>query len=117
MPHFVIDCSKNVLAQHDEKSVISGVHKVAFSTGLFDEGDIKVRVNAFDTFLVGAQTSDFIHVFAHIMEGRNIDQKAMLSHEIVKHLVSLFPSVNNIAMNIYDFEKATYCNRAMLIAT
>jgi 5-carboxymethyl-2-hydroxymuconate isomerase len=63
---------------------------------------------------VGNKREDFIHVFAHIMQGRTTEQKANLSRAIVSKLVTLFPEISNIAMNISDFEKATYCNRTML---
>jgi len=63
---------------------------------------------------VGNKRESFIHVFAHIMQGRKTEQKANLSKQIVTKLVDLFPDIPNIAMNISDFEKITYCNRAML---
>lgn len=114
MPHFVMDCSESVLKTHDENFIIEQVHLVANSTGLFDEGDIKVRMNPFQKYIVGNERADFIHVFAHIMQGRTTEQKAELSQQVVAKLVNLFPHIPNIAMNISDFEKATYCNRAML---
>lgn len=114
MPHFVLDCSRGILASHTEQEIISLVHAAAHSTGLFDEGDIKVRVNPFDVYAVGNKREAFIHVFASIMEGRSVDQKANLSRHIVSELVSWFPEVRNVAMNVAEFEKATYCNKAML---
>ena len=114
MPHFVIDCSENILNSHDEEFIIEQIHLVANSTGLFDEGDIKVRLNPYQKFIVGNKREDFIHVFAHIMQGRTSNQKADLSQQVVAKLVDLFPKVLNIAINIKDFEKATYCNRTML---
>ncbi|GHE91915.1 5-carboxymethyl-2-hydroxymuconate Delta-isomerase [Thalassotalea profundi] len=114
MPHFVIDCSVSILSQHDESTINEQIHFTAHLTGLFDENDIKVRVNPFKTFLVGNKQEDFIHVFAHIMEGRTIEQKAKLSNVIVKKLAEMFPHVPNIAMNVCDFEKASYVNKAML---
>ncbi|AXB31566.1 5-carboxymethyl-2-hydroxymuconate Delta-isomerase [Vibrio campbellii] len=114
MPHFVMDCSENVLKSHDEEFIIEQVHLVANETGLFDESDIKVRLNPFQKFSVGNKQKDFIHVFAHIMQGRTTEQKANLSQKIVSKLATLFPDIPNIAMNICDFEKATYCNRSML---
>lgn len=114
MPHFVIDCSEDIIQLHDEELVIDQIHKVANASGLFDENDIKVRVIPFKRYSVGNKQESFIHVFAHIMQGRNTEQKARLSNQIVTRLVMLFPSVPNIAMNIDDFEKATYCNREML---
>ncbi|WP_105190114.1 5-carboxymethyl-2-hydroxymuconate Delta-isomerase [Pseudoalteromonas sp. T1lg48] len=114
MPHFVMDCSASILTSHDEEFIIEQIHHVAAASGLFDENDIKVRLNPFKKYSVGNKREDFIHVFAHIMQGRSKEQKAHLSQQVVAKLVALFPEVPNIAMNISDFEKATYCNRAML---
>ncbi|PKG83522.1 5-carboxymethyl-2-hydroxymuconate isomerase [Colwellia sp. 75C3] len=114
MPHFVMDCSQNVLESHEEEFIIEQIHLTAYATELFDEGDIKVRINPFKKFIVGNKRDDFIHVFAHIMQGRTTAQKAILSKMIVAKLAAMFPDVTNIAMNISDFEQATYCNKAML---
>lgn len=114
MPHFVMDCSKSILDIHSEEEIIRQVHFVANSTRLFDERDIKVRVNSFKKYLVGNKKEDFIHVFTDIMGGRSVEQKADLSKKIVQKLTDMFPHVNNIAMNVRDFDRETYCNRDML---
>ena len=114
MPHFVVDCSQSILESHTEEQIIERVHRAAHATTLFEEGDIKVRVNPFAIYAVGNKREDFIHVFASIMEGRSIGQRADLSKRVVGELVSMFPQVLNIAMNVAKFERATYCNRAML---
>ena len=115
MPHFVIDCSENILNLNEPENTLLSVHKVAVNSGLFDEEDIKVRFNCFkEHYLVGGKKDDFIHVFANIMEGRTTEQKATLSKEIISQLKVVFPSVDFIAINIRDFEKATYCNKSMV---
>ena len=114
MPHFVVDCSQSILQSHTEDQINQKIHRAACSTDLFDEDDIKVRVNPFAIYSVGNKRADFIHVFASIMEGRSIEQRADLSRLIVGELVSMFPGVANIAMNIAEFDRATYCNRALL---
>jgi 5-carboxymethyl-2-hydroxymuconate isomerase len=114
MPHFILDCSESILGEYSEEQILEHIHLVAHSTGLFDEGDIKVRINPFKTYSVGNKKQDFIHVFAYIMEGRSTRQKADLSRSVVQKLSSMFPQITKIAMNVYDFEKATYCNRDML---
>ena len=114
MPHFVVDCSRELLQLHSEDVVIARVHRVAASTGLFDESDIKVRVNPFATYAVGGVRDDFIHVFAWIMEGRSVEQRADLSRAIVTELSAMFPELPRIAINIAEFERATYFNRAMM---
>lgn len=110
MPHFVIDCSPNVIAWKRVESIMKEIHDTAESTGLFKPGDIKVRVRPFEYFNVGNTKTDFIHVFASIMEGRTTEQKADLSRRIVAKLKELFPNVPVIAMNVDEFEKSTYCN-------
>ena len=81
---------------------------------MFRVEDIKVRIRAFDHYLVAGEASDFIHVFANIMEGRTIEQKAALSRSIVTRLAEMFSDVPVISVNVWEFEKATYMNRALL---
>ncbi len=110
----MIDCASSILEVCDEATLNKEIHKVANSTGLFIESDIKVRVNPFNNYLVGNEKNEFIHVFTHIMQGRTTEQKAALSKAVVTMLNDKFPEVANIAMNINDFEKATYCNKNQL---
>lgn len=114
MPHFVIDCSENIVKQNSPEAIIQKVYDTADATGLFAKGDIKVRLNPFQYYTVGNTKDDFMHVFANIMEGRKVEQKKNLSESIVSALKQMFPNVPIISMNIRDFEKATYCNKAMV---
>ncbi len=114
MPHFIIDCSENILKSHSQDEIIKQVQISAISTKLFHENDVKVRVNSFEKYLTGDKKEDFIHVFANIMEGRTIKQKANLSKTIVQDLALMFPLVPNIGTNVIEFERATYFNKNML---
>ena len=114
MPHFVIDCSKNILKIKSPNEIIQKVYDTATSTNLFDKGDVKVRINHFEYYTIGDTQDDFIHVFGNIMEGRNTFQKKNLSEKIVSELKLMFPEVPIISMNIRDFERATYCNKSMI---
>lgn len=114
MPHFVIDCSENIIKIKSPKEIIQKVYDTAESTELFDKGDIKVRINIFEYYNIGNSKDDFIHIFANIMEGRTVPQKKNLSERIITELKLMFPSVPIISINIRDFEKATYCNKSMV---
>ncbi len=114
MPHFIIDCSENILKSHSQEEIIKQVHISAVSTKLFHKGDVKVRLQLFKEYTTGDKKVDFIHVFANIMEGRTIEQKANLSKTIVNDLSLMFPSVPNIGTNVVEFERATYFNKNML---
>jgi 5-carboxymethyl-2-hydroxymuconate isomerase len=114
MPHFVIHCAENILKIKTEMEIMLCVHDTADDTGLFKKGDIKVRIQAFENFIVGNGKPDFIHVFGNIMEGRTGEQKADLSRRIVTKLAALLPEVPVVSMNVSEFEKASYCNRGMI---
>jgi 5-carboxymethyl-2-hydroxymuconate isomerase len=114
MPHFVIDCSANILKLKTPGEIIEAVYTIAEATGLYAVRDIKVRINPHTHYTVGGTTNDFIHVFGHIMQGRNTEQKANLSRQIITKLKAMFPDVPVISMNVIDFEKATYCNKTMV---
>jgi 5-carboxymethyl-2-hydroxymuconate isomerase len=114
MPHFILDCTEKILELKNPKETIEEVFETAFSTGLFQRNDIKVRLNPFKHSLVMGGESDFIHVFGNIMEGRTDEQKANLSKKIVAKLNDMFPDVPIISINIRDFEKASYINKSML---
>jgi 5-carboxymethyl-2-hydroxymuconate isomerase len=113
MPHFVIDCSENIIAQKSPDEIMQKVYNTAESSNLFAPGDIKVRINPFKYYNIGSSKDSFIHVFANIMEGRTNLQKSLLSKDVVGVLKLMFPNVPIISMNIRDFEKATYYNKSM----
>jgi 5-carboxymethyl-2-hydroxymuconate isomerase len=114
MPHFVIDCSKNITALKTPEEIIQNVYDAAESSQLFSPGDIKVRITPFEHYNIGNTKNDFIHIFANIMEGRDSEQKSNLSRGIISELKIMFPEVPTISINVRDFEKVTYCNKSMV---
>ncbi|MFZ0595688.1 MAG: 5-carboxymethyl-2-hydroxymuconate Delta-isomerase [Flavobacterium sp.] len=114
MPHFIIDCSENVLRLKSADEIMQEVFNSALSTDLFITTEIKVRINPFSYYNNGNSLDDFIHVFGYIMEGRNTDQKAKLSKAIVSKLNEILPEVPVISINIMDFEIASYFNKTMI---
>lgn len=114
MPHFILDCSQGLLENNDPLTIMGRVYEAALSSELFDPQDIKVRINPYTFYSVNGSQSDFIHVFAYIMEGRTTALKVGVSKRIVSTLTKMFPEVPVISMNIMEFEKATYCNKTMV---
>jgi 5-carboxymethyl-2-hydroxymuconate isomerase len=115
MQHFIVDCSQALVEQRSEQDILQCLHDAVNATGLFDEADIKVRVNPYRVFATGGAPNDFIHVFSHIMQGRTVEQRAGLARTIVGELAAMFPGLDRIATNIAEFERETYFNRAMMV--
>lgn len=114
MPHFVIDSSENIFEQKSPDEIMQAVYETAEASGLFAENDIKVRLRPFQYFQLGEGKSDFIHIFGYVMEGRSAEQKANLSRKIIERLNEIFHDVSFLSISIEDFEKATYCNKALI---
>lgn len=114
MPHFIIECSENILAQQSPATIMQAVYETVEATGLFAESDIKVRIAPYTHYQLGEGKMDFIHIFGSIMEGRSTGQKADLSRKIIERLNQLFPAISVLSMNVQEFERATYCNKALL---
>jgi len=93
---------------------MQAVYDVAEATGLFAVNDIKVRLRPYHYFKLGKGKRDFIHIFGYIMEGRSTEQKANLSRRIIKRLNEMFPDTSILSVNIGEFEKATYSNKALI---
>jgi 5-carboxymethyl-2-hydroxymuconate isomerase len=114
MPHFILDCSENIIQQKSPDEIMQAVYEVAQATGLFAANDIKIRLRPYQYFKLGEGKKDFIHIFGNIMEGRNAEQKANLSLKIIERLNEMFPDISILSMNIREFEKATYSNKALI---
>lgn len=114
MPHFIVDCSPQVLALQPAENILREVHAVAEEAEIFNLADIKVRIRSFANYSVAGGNDEFIHVFAYIMQGRTVEQRSALSRAVVGRLMALLPDVPVVSMNVSEFEKATYCNRRLL---
>lgn len=108
VPHFILDCSDDLLAKHDAREVIQLVFDGAESSGLFNVTDIKIRTRSFSAYTVGGKQDSFLHVFAWIMEGRT--EEAAFH----RRCDGAGPDVPVVSMNVAEFEKATYSNRDTL---
>ena len=47
MPHFILDCSENILEKQKPRKVIEAVFETAFSTSSVYGDDIKVPLNPY----------------------------------------------------------------------
>lgn len=114
MPHFIIDCSQDIIQQKTPDEIMDAVYQTAESTGLFALNDIKVRLQPYRYYRLGEHKKNFIHIFGYIMEGRSTEQKADLSRKIITRLTELFPDISFLSISINDFETATYCNKSLI---
>lgn len=114
MPHFIIDCSEDILQLRTPEELMNALYEAADATGLFAPNDIKVRLQPYQYYKLGIHKKNFLHVFGYIMEGRTTEQKAHLSRQICNKLSELLADISFLSVNINDFEAATYNNKALI---
>ena len=114
MPHIVFECSEELLDVHPAEKIMKTVHATVLASNLFDEGAIKIRINTYAHYLMGGQRDAYIHLFANIMPGRTVEQRAQLSKAVVAKLAEMFPDVKHITMTIDEIDKSVFFNAKML---
>ena len=115
MQQFVVDCSANLIETLPVEIFYKEIYYSAAASGLFRNEDIAVRLRPFEYYDVGNKRSDFIHVFAHLVNELTTEQKTDLSRRIVTKLHELFPEVEEISISVYEIGEASYCDLRGLI--
>lgn len=90
------------------------VYDEAMATGLFAQSVVKVRVLPFTEYLVDGEASEFLHIYAHIMQGRTEYQKKDLADRIMRSLKLKLPDTPVLSINIDEFNKGSYSNRDLV---
>ena len=108
VPHCIIEYAKEFESDIAPSAFIKAVHQGAVASTLFDESHIKTRTHAVEHYQVGTDDSRFIHITAHILSGRSVEQKAQLSAHILSQLQALALTAVVITVQICDIERDTY---------
>ncbi|SHM59056.1 5-carboxymethyl-2-hydroxymuconate Delta-isomerase [Phytopseudomonas punonensis] len=111
MPHCLIEGARSLEKILEPGALVALVHDTAMGTGLFKEGEVKVRLSLYDHYSVGGNQSDFVHVIFYLLAGRTDEQKKALSMAIVRKLVERLPEVESISLDVRDMRREAFSNR------
>ncbi|MCG7535631.1 5-carboxymethyl-2-hydroxymuconate Delta-isomerase [Pseudoalteromonas sp. OOF1S-7] len=107
MPHLIIEHSEHLNISVSE--LVQAVHQGAERTQLFDPASIKTRAIAYADYHLGGEHLGFIHVQAHIIAGRNLAQKQLLSETLLNALYSVCGDEPlNLSVHPYDLDPEIY---------
>ncbi|ALU44102.1 5-carboxymethyl-2-hydroxymuconate Delta-isomerase [Pseudoalteromonas rubra] len=107
MPHLIIEHSAHLNISVYE--LVQAVHQGAERTQLFDPASIKTRAIAYNDYQLGSNHQGFIHVQAHIIAGRTVAQKQLLSETLLKALHSLVNGEQlHLSVHPYDLDPEIY---------
>jgi 5-carboxymethyl-2-hydroxymuconate isomerase len=84
MPHFTIEYSSNLDGEVDMNAVCRAVREAALSTGIFEEGGIRVRAVRCDAFAVADDHPEnaFAHMVLRLGRGRDLHARKVAGEAI-----------------------------------
>ncbi|STZ75735.1 5-carboxymethyl-2-hydroxymuconate Delta-isomerase [Bergeriella denitrificans] len=109
MPHLMIEYNRTLPL--DTAALIRRCHAALTDSGCFSEADIKIRAAAYDDYLVGGKTQNFIHAALLLMEGRSGDVKKQLAEAVAESLRAALPAQTaycEITVEIRDLAAESY---------
>jgi 5-carboxymethyl-2-hydroxymuconate isomerase len=111
MPHCLIEGSQSLAQLIAPAELLGVVENAAAATGLFQPGEVKLRLSLYEHFSVGGRPEDFVHLIFYILAGRTDRQKRLLSRQIVRALVERLPSVDALSLDVRDIDREVFSNK------
>ena len=108
MPHCIVEYAKDLETDIDLTELMTTTHFSIFSSGIFEEEDIKTRLIPYEVYRTGTTAKPFVHITLRILPGRSEQQKDMLSELILHNVVSMFHSDIAISVEIEDINQQSY---------
>jgi 5-carboxymethyl-2-hydroxymuconate isomerase len=84
MPHFIIEYSRNLEDRVDFRDLAKKVHEAALSTGVFELGAVRTRLEPRDVYVIadGHPDNSFVAVTARIASGRSAEVRKRLGQTV-----------------------------------
>ncbi|MFI8744540.1 5-carboxymethyl-2-hydroxymuconate Delta-isomerase [Pseudomonas sp. NPDC077186] len=111
MPHCLIEAAHELSRLIEPQELVRLVHDSAADSGLFQPGEVKVRLSLYQHHCVGGEPGDFVHLIFYVLAGRSDEDKRALSRRVVRALVERLPQVPAISLDVRDIRRESFSNR------
>ena len=108
MPHMIIEFSQELASDKRVGSMMQAVHEAAFSSGLFEQSHIKIRMIPIQYYLTANSRDSFLHAQLRILSGRTPEQKKMLSQAVLASITDQHWPVKRITVEVVDMDRDSY---------
>lgn len=96
MPHCLIEGSQSLTRLITPAELLRLVEEATAATGLFQPGEVKLRLSLYEHFNVGGTQEDFVHLIFYILAGRTDER---------------LPGVNALSLDVRDIDREVFSNR------
>jgi 5-carboxymethyl-2-hydroxymuconate isomerase len=86
-PHCLIDAAHQLSRLIDPQPLVRLVHDSAADSGLFQPGEVKVRLSLYQHHCVGGEPGDFVHLIFYVLAGSSDEDKRAHANSAMAHLL------------------------------
>ena len=115
MPHFLLECSDNIVETIDPKDFFPALHELLIGSGPFNLQEIKSRVIRHQEYFIadGAPDKAFVHLTLSILEGREIGLQKTVGKKVLEFLKERFQASAQkrelaLSLEIREMSRETY---------
>lgn len=115
MPHFVLECSANIVESLNHRDLFSRLHSLLAESGPFKLDEIKSRIVRHDEYLVGNgdPSTAFVHLTLSILEGRDFTLQRTVGERIMDFLRKEFSQsaaerTLSLSLEVREMRRQTY---------
>lgn len=114
MPHCIIEYSQNLEQEVPPVDLIEAVKEACVESNLFSLDDIKLRSDAYKSFITGGQEDAFVHVTLRMLSGRSTEQRKQLSNLVLEKLTRFLLKDVSLSVEVCEMERETYAKKVVL---
>lgn len=108
MPHVIIEFPYELASDEQAESLLEQLHHTVVASGLFEEGNIRLRTQPFIHYRLGGALEPYIHVQLRIHSGRTSEQKGDLSRRVLDAVRQQGWPVKTITVEVVEMVRDSY---------
>jgi 5-carboxymethyl-2-hydroxymuconate isomerase len=108
MPHIVIEYSADTLNYEQLDKALKSTFDVCCGFDCIRPEAVKIRAHPVVNAYYGNGATSFVHVTAHLLEGRSRVRKAEITRAILDNVMSEFPDIDTFSVDALEIDGNVY---------
>ncbi|MGF1691596.1 5-carboxymethyl-2-hydroxymuconate Delta-isomerase [Photobacterium kagoshimensis] len=110
MPNLVVEYADPVAERVNVAGLLDDLHRVMLASGLFEADAVKTRAYPCHNWLIGEDgvKQTFIHIELSLLSGRTVEQKRVLTREVMAELEKHAADINSLTIDVRDMDPETF---------
>ncbi|MEP2980545.1 MAG: hypothetical protein ABJO86_13725 [Lentilitoribacter sp.] len=108
MPHIVLEYSANSIDDAHLDKALKSTYEVCCKFDCIRPEAIKIRAHSILNAYYGNGAKDFIHVTAHLLDGRSRARKADISKALLDNIMAEFPMIDTFSVDVLEIDGNVY---------